>query len=278
MAEWTSPAPRNRSSSPTPCVDSHALDGGSQPRRETGYRSLLPELEALMSLYRRLLQGRAGTVSLVTLLVVLAVLGTTWAGSEGGESCKGQGLDSGSALYGDECAGEHTLSCGDWCCPDASYTCCQEEDDAPPECCKSSAYTCYTGGGALTGWPEYNGCNPTENGCGGEKPQFCEGSRRNTCCPADETCDSYFGVAYCNDEDCPEDRQCNDGRLCCTTTGICRSFLNIEYCHEDCEAQGKETCSLQGDHYGDDPMHLCCPEGTCRHHPDGWPYCTTVVD
>lgn len=213
---------------------------------------------------------------------LLLALGTTRSGQgdDGGEvsSCKGAPPTAEETLYDTECGAASTIPCGDWCCPSSAYTCCDGEEDAPPECCPTQASACYDGGGGLTGWPRYNGCSPRPDGCGGDKPQFCEGSRRNTCCPSDTTCDSSFGVAFCKDDSCPSDRRCNDGRLCCTESGICKTFLNTGYCDEDCAAQGKQKCELIGDYYGEDALHICCPSGTCKHHPDGWPFCEGVID
>ena len=221
---------------------------------------------------------RTATRLLAALVLVAGlVVVRSGRGGEGGQEagcCRGATVEETGQVG--ECV--DGVVCGEGCCPSEAYTCCAEESEAPPECCLSDAYTCYTGGGALTGWPRYNGCNPTEQGCGGDKPLFCAGSRRNTCCPSDHECGSYFGVAYCRDPACPDDRSCNKGRLCCTRPGICRDFLNVQYCHEDCAALGRQTCALEGDHYGDEPFHLCCPAGTCRHHPDGWPFCEGVVD
>ena len=223
-----------------------------------------------------------GVMAALVGVVLVLSLGTTRGGrggTDGGEptTCKGDPPTQEETLYDLECGDSSTVDCGEWCCPSSGYTCCTQEKDAPPECCKASQYDCYHGGGGLTGWPKYNGCNPRPDGCGGDLPKWCEGNKRNTCCPESEECDDAFGVAYCKDDTCPNEKQCNSKRLCCSEADICRKFLNVEYCHEDCAAHGKEKCEIIGDYYGDDKMHICCTTGTCRHHPDGWPYCTDEV-
>jgi hypothetical protein len=166
--------------------------------------------------------------------------------------------------------------CGKTGCPSGDYICCAQEEDAPAECCLKAFAGCYHGGGTFTGWPVYNGCNPFK--CKKEKPKLCKGSTRNTCCKADQTCETSWGVSYCKDRVCAENRLCNDERLCCSRPGICREFRNIEYCAEPCEERGKVRCKLIGKYYGKQPFHLCCPKGTCTHHPDGWPFCLGEVN
>ena len=218
--------------------------------------------------------GRWAAGAAAALLIGAALLLTVRSG-HGDDQRRGLAAEE-PTLYAAEC-GAGQPACGDWCSPSAAYACCRQEDDAPPESCVSSAYDCYRGGGAFTGWPKYNGCNPRPSGCGGERPKHCPGKRRSTCCPTDATCDASFGVAFCADPSCPEDRRCNGGRLCCSAPGLCRDFLNVEYCAEDCAAQGAERCELIGSWYGEQEIHFCCPTGSCRHHPDGWPFCAGEV-
>jgi len=219
-------------------------------------------------------RGRRWLTGAAAILLIGGALLTVRSG-HGDDARRGLAAEE-PALFAAEC-GSGQPTCGDWCSPSDAYSCCRQEDDAPPESCPIQACDCYRGGGAFTGWPRYNGCNPNERGCGGDRPVFCAGSRRNTCCPTGTTCDTSFGVAFCADATCSEERQCNDGRLCCSAPGLCRDFLNIAYCAEDCAAQGAERCELIGSWYGEQEMHLCCPEGSCRHHPDGWPFCEGEV-
>ena len=165
--------------------------------------------------------------------------------------------------------------CGRTACPSPGYTCCAEDPQAPAECCLTGFAGCYHGGGFPTGWPRYNGCNPSR--CQEPRPLLCQGSRRSTCCAPPQTCGASFGVAFCRDPQCPDGRRCVKGNLCCSKPGICRSFRNVEYCAEPCQSQGQESCRLEGDHYGSEPFHLCCPSSRCRHHPDGWPFCLGLV-
>ncbi|TNE49873.1 MAG: hypothetical protein EP343_10080 [Deltaproteobacteria bacterium] len=161
--------------------------------------------------------------------------------------------------------------CGNGTCPNSNYQCCQDNKDAPPECCLKGYNACYKDGGGISGWPVYNGCNPQR--CKDPKPKHCKAGTRGTCCRSNEKCGELFGYAFCVDEACPEKNKCNGGKLCCTKPGICAKFKNVEYCDEDCAAQGKEKCEIQGSYYGDQKLHVCCPTGQCRIHPDGWPYC-----
>lgn len=164
------------------------------------------------------------------------------------------------------------IPCGKGTCPNSNYICCQNNKDAPPECCLKGYNTCYSGGGGITGWPPYNGCNVTS--CLAAKPKHCPAGTRGTCCKQSETCGSAWGIAFCEDKSCPPKNKCNGGKLCCSKPGICKSFKNVEYCDEPCDPSNQVKCSLQGKHYGtEQSMHLCCPKGECYHHPDGWPFC-----
>jgi len=155
------------------------------------------------------------------------------------------------------------------------YITCGEERRAPAECCVKGYATCNSGGGFPSGWPRFNGCNPHR--CKPDKPLLCRGGKRNTCCKDTQSCASSWGVAYCEDKQCPSSRQCSGGKLCCSGPGICRKFRNVEFCAENCATSGREPCRLTGDYYGREEFFVCCPTGTCRNHPDGWPFCEGEV-
>ena len=168
------------------------------------------------------------------------------------------------------------VACGNENCPDQNFICCDHEKKAPAECCLKEYAACYSGGGFMTGWPKYNGCNPKK--CLSPKSKLCKGSKRNTCCEPEKSCGSSFGIAYCEDKVCPKANSCNDGKLCCSKPSICKEIKNVEYCDEPCEKQGKIRCNLKGDYYGSQPFHLCCQKNTCSNHPDGWPFCKNEVN
>lgn len=167
------------------------------------------------------------------------------------------------------------VPCGNGFCPSSEYICCGDKKDAPPECCLKGFAVCYTGGGGITGWPTYNGCNPQK--CKAPRSKLCKAGVRNTCCREDQECGESWGVAFCKTAGCPAERECNGGKLCCSRAGICKKFRNVEYCDETCTDQGQVVCSLTGEHYGKQPFSLCCAQDSCHQHPDGWPFCRGEV-
>ena len=109
------------------------------------------------------------------------------------------------------------------------------------------------------------------------KPYLCKGSTQDACCQAAANCTTnYLGVAYCLDNDgCKkgDTGYCTDN-LCCETNEECKSQNGIYWCQPKDQsscATGQTYCVGTGD-YTD--RHKCCNSGTtCRHHPNGYPYC-----
>lgn len=204
--------------------------------------------------------------------VVLFALALCLVGAAACGGAADNALTSAVSAQSDDEMPEAAIPCGSGYCPSDAYTCCQNNPNAPAECCLTGKQACYSGGGGLSGWPAFNGCSPIQ--CGSGK-KLCEGTLSNICCDADQSCGTSWGVAYCKTNTCAADKRCLDGKLCCQGSNTCTAFRNVEYCADNCAAQGMETCKLQGDYYGSESFHKCCPTGTCQHHPDGWPFCDT---
>ncbi len=124
--------------------------------------------------------------------------------------------------------------------------------------------------------PKLGGAGP----CPPQKPKFCEGNNRNECCEEEDTCGvvtSSVGAesAICvgpggNDPNCkdkPGYTPCGD--YCCTPSEECVPIFGAMVCQDkpdSCEDRGLEPCPGNG-------YNICCPPGTCRNHPNGYPYC-----